>query len=380
MNWNESLRSSGPKDRDTCISVEFSRRFDHLERRFKLRSHLQRSMRTVAAVILFLLSLTPSALSFPGHKKKDAQQYGEGLIINVPLPLPEVAQAVEEVTQNTIIRGTKEYNKDEYISGAVEATSTPVFAAWKEGGTVFYKIRTGAIDPRNFKDGGDVGTLAVRYIVQPQGDKNTVLRIDALFVEDFRRTVHPSNGSVESAEYKDIQDKLAAVELVKKETADALEAKRNRLTKQNFGISGDTGVSSSNPSGVYPAENSAAHTASGSGDGAGDAAAPLAATPAVSAARTTAATQAEIPPAPKYELSGESLQHHVADLRREVERLVKKPGAPLKSAPFHTASTVKSLEPGAEVLILISTTYWYGVETRDGDHGWVRRDQLEAAP
>jgi hypothetical protein len=76
----------------------------------------------------------------------------------------------------------------------------------------------------------------------------------------------------------------------------------------------------------------------------------------------------------------ESLEQHVEELRRQVERLIKKPGAPLKSAPFHTASTLKTLEPGVEVLILISTTYWYGVETHDGQHGWIRRDQLEQLP
>jgi len=46
----------------------------------------------------------------------------------------------------------------------------------------------------------------VRYVIQPQGEKNTVLRIDALFEEDFRHTVHQSDGSVESAEYKDIRE------------------------------------------------------------------------------------------------------------------------------------------------------------------------------
>ena len=76
----------------------------------------------------------------------------------------------------------------------------------------------------------------------------------------------------------------------------------------------------------------------------------------------------------------ESLEQHVEELRRQVERLVRQPGAPLKSAPFHTASTLKSLEPGIEVMILISTPYWYGVETHDGQHGWVRRDQLEQVP
>jgi hypothetical protein len=41
---------------------------------------------------------------------------------------------------------------------------------------------------------------------------------------------------------------------------------------------------------------------------------------------------------------------------------------------------MKSLEPGIEVMILISTPYWYGVETHDGQHGWIRRDQLEQLP
>ena len=85
-------------------------------------------------------------------------------------------------------------------------------------------------------------------------------------------------------------------------------------------------------------------------------------------------------PSSASEQPAESLEQHVAALRRQVERLVKKPGAPLKSAPFHTASTLKSLEPGVEVLILISTPYWYGVETHDGQHGWIRRDQLEQVP
>jgi len=308
----------------------------------------------VAAVFLLL-----TATAIPGHgREKDVLQYGAGLIVNVPLPEPEVAQVVEDVAQNTIIRGTKEYNKDEYVAGAIAATSTPVFPAWTEGGKVFYKVRQQALDPRNFKDSGDVGTLAVRYVVQPQGDKNTVLRIDALFVEDFRRSVHQSNGSVESAEYKDIQDHLAAVELMKKETAEALQAKQERLAKQNFGLGSDTVLLSTPPSTSKSIESTNSEEVT------------------ASASQSTAMSQ----PSAAYEQPTESLEQHVAELRQQVERLVKKPGAPLKSAPFHTASTLKSLDPGVEVLILISTPYWYGVETHDGQHGWIRRDQLEQVP
>jgi hypothetical protein len=70
----------------------------------------------------------------------------------------------------------------------------------------------------------------------------------------------------------------------------------------------------------------------------------------------------------------------VARLRQQVERKVKSPGAPLKSAPFHTASTIQLLAPGTEVLIVITSPYWYGVETHDGAHGWIPLDELEPAP
>jgi polyhydroxyalkanoate synthesis regulator phasin len=308
----------------------------------------------VAAVFLVL-----AAVAIPAHgREKDVLQYGAGLIVNIPLPEPEVAQVVEDVAQNTIVRGTKEYNKDEYVAGAVAATSTPVFPAWTEGGKVFYKVRKQALDPRNFKNSGDVGTLAVRYVVQPQGDKNTLLRIDALFVEDFRHSIHQSNGSVESSEYKDIQDRLAAVELVKKENAEAEEAKQERLAKQNFGMGNDTVLLSTPPSTAKSTESTNAEVAPAS------------------------ASQSSPMPQPSavHEQPAESLEQHVAELRRQVERLVKQPGAPLKSSPFHTATTLKSLEPGVEVLILISTPYWYGVETHDGQHGWIRREQLEQVP
>ena len=309
-----------------------------------------RNLNLRAIAVSFLLAL--AAIAAHG-REKDVLQYGAGLIVSIPLPEPEVAQVVEDVAQNTIIRGTKEYNKDEYITGAVAAPSTPFFPEWTGGGKVFYKVRKHALDPRNFKDSGDVGTLAVRYVVQVEGFQSTVLRIDALFVEDFRRSVHLSNGSVESSEYKDIKEHLDAIELMKRENAAAQEAKQERLAKENFGLGSDT-VLLSTP----PAETSIEHTD-------GERAPKSSAMPQSSAASKQPA---------------ESLEQHVAELRRQVERLVKKPGAPLKSAPFRTASTLKSLEPGVEVLIQIATPYWYGVETRDGQHGWIRCDQLEQVP
>ncbi|MGB9235333.1 MAG: hypothetical protein WCC04_13035 [Terriglobales bacterium] len=305
-------------------------------------------MLTIGFVLLLALA-TPSAA-----REKDVLQYGEGLIINVPLPFDEVMQAVEEVAGNGIIRGTKEYNKDEYVKGAEIATQTPVFGPWKDAGKAFYKIRKQALNPWNFKDSADVGTLAVRYVVQPQGEKNTVLQINALFVEEYRHSVHQSNGSVETSEYKDIQDHLTATELLKKETAEALKAKEEHEQKKDFGLNNDTELLSTPPN----SEESSSRENNTMGAGAS----------APDAGPATFADPNETP------------EQHLAALRRQAERIVRKPGAPLKSAPFHSASTLKSLDPGTEVLIVIVSPYWLGVETHEGEHGWIRRDQLELLP
>jgi hypothetical protein len=286
-------------------------------------------------------------------REKDATQYGMGLIVNVPFPENEVAQVVQEVIQNGIIRGTKEYNKDEYISDATPVTSTRVFPQWTEGGKVFYKVRLKALDPRNFKDSSDVGTWAVRYVVQAQGDKNTVLRIDARFVEDFRHVGHASNGSVESAEYKDIHDHLDALEVMKAQTVEAEREKQEQSAEKQQSNTPVEEVSSSVP---RPSEaNSSVPDASVVGDQA-------------SLSNTLPQT------------ASQNLEQRIQDLRRQVQRLVKTPGAPLKSAPFHTATTLQSLPAGTEVLIVVSTPYWFGVETHEGQHGWMLRDELEQVP
>jgi hypothetical protein len=302
----------------------------------------------VCTGLLALLAALPALA-----RDKNKLPYGEGLIVNVPLPVNEVEQVVADVAQNGVIRGTKEYNKDEFVSGAVAASSCRIFPAWTEAGKVFYKVREHAIDPRNFKDSGDVGTLAVRYVVLPQGDKNTVLRIDALFEEDFRKVVHQSSGSVESSEYNDIHEHLDAIEVMKKQNVEAeTERQEQLLKKQKQAMEWK---SPSEPAPASPASSEA---------------------PVYSSSREEPAKPASTN-LPSPSVPALTLEEHVKDLRKQVERSVKSPGAPLKSAPFHTASTLQTLTTGTEVLVLISTPYWYGVETHDGQHGWMMRDQVE---
>lgn len=308
-------------------------------------SHATRAKVSLALILLF------AALAASAREKKGVQ-YGAGLIVNVPFPAAEVSQAVQEVVQNGIIQGTKEYNKDAYVSGATPATSSRAFPAWTEGGEVFYKVRLKALDPRNFKDSSDVGTLTVRYVVQPQGDKNTVLRIDAVFVEDFRRVSHSSNGSVETAEYKDIHDHLDAMDAMKVQTAEALREKEQHAQHHAQPVSAeDTSAATPQPpaADLAAADNPVTTNGGSTSDG----------------------STSSLPQTP---------EQRVRDLKRQVERLVKSPGAPLKSAPFHTAGTLQVLTAGTEVLIVITTPYWLGVETHEGQHGWILRDDLELVP
>ena len=261
--------------------------------------------------------------------KKRKQDFGQGLTTEISAPESEVLEAVEAVVNSGIIQGSKEYNKDQYIEKAAPANSSPLFPAWSGQGKVYFKVRTEALDPRGFYESNDLGTLAVRYVVQSKDAANTILRIDAVFVEDFRRTVHPSDGSVENAEYKDIQDHVDAIELQKKQAAEADKHRQEELARQ-----------------ALVSKNEQASAA------------------------TLAAAQSPV----------ETLEQHVQNLRHQVERVVKAPGADLKAAPFHTAANLKTLDTGTEVVILIATPYWFGVETQDGQHGWIHHAQLEPLP
>ena len=283
----------------------------------------------IVFAIVFLLAAVPP-LQGRGHEKKVASEdYGLGFSTEIAAPESEVLKAVEAVVSNGIIQGSKEYNKDQYIESASAAASSPLFSEWKDPGKVYYKVRTGVLAPLHFKDSNDEGTLAVRYIVQNKDASKSILRIYAVFVEDFRRTVHPSDGSVESAESQEIQNQIDAVEAEKKQSEQLEKQRMEKLAGQEL----ERKRVQEETSALADAQNSA-----------------------------------------------QTLGQRLDSLRHLAERVVKAPGGQLKSAPFRSASNVKSLDAGAEVVILIVTPYWYGVETTDGQHGWINHAQLESLP
>jgi hypothetical protein len=183
--------------------------------------------------------------------------------------------------------------------------------------------------PTTFDDSSARGTITVRYVVLPIDDKRTNLRIDAVYIEDDRRRLHRSEGVVESAEYAEFNKRL-----------EELQAKHNQDQKD------------ASKAAQLQAEDQTLSHARGAPDTG--------------------------PPAASSTI--QQLQDRVHSLRREVERIVKVPGTELKSAPFRSASTILSLPAQTDVLVMVITPYWLGVETTDGHRGWIHRSQLESLP
>src|SRR5215470_2743470 len=123
-----------------------------------------------------------------------------GLVREFNAPADEVRQAVLAVVHDQILHGTLIFDKETVLNGAEAVDSTPLFDPWKGPGEVYYKIRKNAIAPRHFKDSGDQGTIAVRYILVPVDADRTRVKVDAVYLEASHRVAHDSDGTVEKTE------------------------------------------------------------------------------------------------------------------------------------------------------------------------------------
>jgi len=285
---------------------------------------------TLIATLLFLSPVVPlSKLAATTHSSQGEPSGSRGIEVVLDSPEVDVFHAVEHVANDEIVHGTYVYEREKTLAGAVAATSSSFFGPWHGPGKVLYKICSGALAPRHFKDSSDIGTISVRYLVQDLKDSKTRVQIEAVFVEDGRRKIHASDGSVESSELKEIQDQLQQIRLAEQREAEALHQRKQLEAAQ------------------------------------------------AAQAREREQERSHLLAA---ESSAKSLEQHVSELRHELVRLVISRGAELKSAPFHSAVSLQSLAPDSEVLVLIVTPYWYGVETSTGRRGWLRRDQVRPLP
>jgi hypothetical protein len=251
------------------------------------------------------------------------------LSMSVDAPESDVLQALQALLEDQVIHGTQQYAKEKILYGAHSAQSSSAFDNTQETGKIFYKVAERVLAPTNFEESSALGTITVRYVVQPLSDNRTNIRVDAVYVENDRRTVHRSGGVVESAEYAEFKKNL-----------EELQAKRAQEQKDSAKLAQ-----------LQAEDRALAH-------------------PSVEATIETPATSATL----------KQLEDRVQALRREVGRRVKAPGAELKSAPFRSASTISSLPAQTEVVVVVVTPYWLGVETTDGRHGWLHHSQLELRP
>jgi hypothetical protein len=270
-------------------------------------------------------TFSPAAVSLAGDKTKEAP----GFVVELPAKESDVLQAVKEIAEDSDVRGTYVYEGQKTLTGAIPAKTSDVFAQSQEPGAVFYKVLTGALAPRHFLDSSDMGTITVRYVVQPVAEARTRVRIDAVFVEAGRRRAHASDGTVEASEGKAIQNQLQEIQLTEQKAA--ADSKKH-------------GEEDADKASVLRERQE-------------------------EAARLEAAQS-----------SIRDLQQRLQELRHQLELRVKEPNTALKSAPFQRAAKLESLGAGTVFIVLIVTTYWYGVETTEGHRGWLRRDQVEPLP
>jgi hypothetical protein len=275
-----------------------------------------------------LMVATSIGMYSRGAVAKDSPT-GAGLVREFSSSPEVVRQGVQSVLHDQIIHGTLVFDKEPSLTGAEVVTSSPLFEPWTGSGEVFYKIRRDAIAPRHFFESADQGTIAVRYVIVPVGADRTRVRIDAIYVESSHHIVHVSDGNVEKMEMKEIKDRIDDAEAAAVAAADAKRRKESaEIVHQTY---------------VRQREN-------------------------------------EVTRLSTAESSEKQLQQQVEALRHEVERRVKQPGADIKAAPFQSAAKLKSLPGGSEVVILIVTPYWLGIETVEGQRGWIQAEKLEPLP
>ena len=152
---------------------------------------------------LLVLGVVTGLLALAGTPDHSA-----GLSTALPMPYAAVVEAVRAVCADGVIRGTAQYESDATIDGAKESPSSGLFPPWTGSGQAFYKTRPGAVAPSHFAGSKDRGAVTVRYVVAPGPAGDTRVTIDAVFMEDTGHGRHPSQGSVEKAEFEEISKRL----------------------------------------------------------------------------------------------------------------------------------------------------------------------------
>jgi hypothetical protein len=303
----------------------------------RLRGRFTRKKHLCIASALFLL------LCGPVHSQTH-EKAAPSFTIEVDEPFSRVVAVVEDVARSSVIKGTFEYAGDDQLRGAQFETSSRLFPAWTGAGKVFFKVRNRTLAPKHFIQSNDVGSVAVRYVVQANGANSTRLVIDAVFVENGGHHGHPSDGYVETCEFAEIGKRLKEFDQQRILRASGQEFAPNR-------------ESSSQPE--KPVENAVDSSATAD-------------------IRRVIADQESQLAADTANL--QQLEAQARKIRASEFVRISAERAELKASPYSHARVVAALKQGQEVTVLVKSAYWFRVRSEDGQEGWVSHSALEAQP
>lgn len=313
--------------------VQMSRTMSDLFQKFP-RLRFGASGILCAASIFFFVFALPA---FGRTREKAAPSF----TIDVDKPFDRVVTVVEDVARGGVIRGTFEYAGDEQLEGAKFSETSKAYPAWDGGGKIFYKFRERTLAPKHFIESNDVGTVAVRYVVQNIGPSSTRLTIDAVFVENGGHHPHPSDGYVETCEFAEIGKRLQ-------------EFDQPAMPGTNEFSSSKEGRPGSNA-------NAPGAASSGSDD--------------IQRAIADQKAQLAAETANLQKLEDQSRQIRTSEFVR-----VRAERAELKASPYSHARVIEALKQGQQLTILAKSAYWLRVRSEDGQEGWLHHSAVEAQP
>jgi hypothetical protein len=285
-------------------------------------------IKPLQSIVFIALSVTQPALSHIRTKP-------EGFSITLPVNYDRLLGVMREVCSDGIIHGTFQYEGESEVTGAESAISSKAFPELTKTGDDCFKVRRGAISPAHFVGSNDQGSITVRYAIERVSTEKTRISIDAVFVEDSGHHRHVSQGLVETREFREIAQKLKALD--QGEKASQVEARIHDEEVEWERYSAELKELQR----VLEAEKKRLVS---TGD------------------------------------SVQELQRRLQSLQHQVLARVKVPGAELKAFPFLHAATLGSVPAGSVVHILQRTDYWDRVRISVTEEGWLYHLSLENLP
>lgn len=294
--------------------------------------------------VFFMGNLSVLLLVLAGVCYGRTRETAPPFTIDVDKPFGQVLRAVEDVARSSTIKGTFEYSGDQQLEGAQFDENSRLFPTWSGNGRVFFKVRNKTLAPKHFINSNDVGTVAIRYIVQDNGNNSTRLVIDAVFVENAGHHGHASDGYVETCEFAEIGKRLNQFD-----QPEALRASGNEFSPNR--------------------------ESSSQADKATEIATDSSATSDIRRAISDQKFQLAADAAKLKELEAQAQKIRAAEFVR-----VRAERVELRVSPYSHARVVEALKQGQEVTVLAKSAYWCRVLSDDGQEGWAPYSALEIQP